>query len=191
MCLILECLRGRDDKKTERLLLSMFGHAGQLAAIKGEPSGNDVVERLVSIMAVGPPSVQSTLVDAHATLPAESLATRLSPLAVPVSRHEVFTLFSPYLTAKVNEKKKKRDPAYAKREAIIELLLRGGRGRDHNPERILCARRTSTRGGLTWRCGSAGPTLSRRLPYRGTPAPTRCSPSFSDSGSPRRGTTMS
>jgi hypothetical protein len=39
----------------------------------------------------------------------------------------VFALFSPYLAAKVDEKKKGRDPAYARREAIVELLLQGRR----------------------------------------------------------------
>src|SRR5262249_60551969 len=38
---------------------------------------------------------------------------------------EVFVMFSPYLTAPVNEKKKNRDPAYAKREAIEALLKLG------------------------------------------------------------------
>ena len=123
MCLILECLRGRDDKTTEKLLLSMFGQAGQLGSVKGEPSGKDVVERLVSIMAAGPPRVQSALVDAHATLPAESLGQAFVAACRSRKPAEVFTLFSPYLTVKVNEKKKNRDPAYAKREALIELLL--------------------------------------------------------------------
>ncbi len=36
---------------------------------------------------------------------------------------EVFKLFSPYLTAKVNEKKKLADPAFAKREALVDLLM--------------------------------------------------------------------
>ena len=35
---------------------------------------------------------------------------------------EVFDAFSPYLLAKVDEKKKARDPAWAKREAIIEAI---------------------------------------------------------------------
>jgi hypothetical protein len=125
MCLILECLRGRDDKRTEKLLLSMFARAGQLGAIKGEPGGKDVAEKLVSIMSVGPPSVQSALVDAHATLPAESLGLAFAAACRCRKPAEVFTLFSPYIIAKVNEKKKNRDPAYAKREAIIELLLHG------------------------------------------------------------------
>ena len=133
MCLLLECLRQRDDQKSEELLLSMFGHVGQLAAIKGEPSGNDVVERLVSVMVAGPPNVQSTLVDAHATLPAESLVRAFVAACRCRKPAEVFTLFSGYLTASVNEKKKDRDPAYAKREALIKLMLQGRRAY-HDPE---------------------------------------------------------
>jgi HEAT repeats len=125
MNLILECLRERDDKRTEALLLKMFAHAEQLAAVKGEPSGKDVVERLAGVMAAGPPRAQSALVDAHASLPPESLG--LAFIAACRSRQpgDVFKLFSPYLTAKVNEKKKRRDPAAAKQEAMIELLVRG------------------------------------------------------------------
>src|SRR5262249_42380906 len=65
MSLLLECLKGREDTRTEKLLLTLFEHAGQLAAIKGTPSGNDVVERLVSVMAAGALRVQSALIDAH------------------------------------------------------------------------------------------------------------------------------
>ena len=135
MCLLLECLKGREDTRTEKLLLTMFEQVGRLAAIKGTPSGNDVVERLVSVMAAGAPGVQSALIDAHETLPAESLGQAF--LAARRSREpaEVFALFSPYLTAGVNEKKKDRDPAWAKREAIIEQLMRGReRGTDPDAE---------------------------------------------------------
>ncbi len=122
MSLILQCLAGRDDKKTEKLLLNLFARAEQLAAVKGEPSGKDVVERLLSIMVAGPPKVQSALVDAHATLPAESLDRAFVAACRCRKPAEVYKLFSPYLTAKVDEKKKNRDPAYAKRSAIAELL---------------------------------------------------------------------
>jgi hypothetical protein len=132
MGLILECLRERADDKTAKLLLGMFQSVGRLAAIKGEPNGKDVVERLVSVMAVAPPSVQSTLVDAHETLPAESVAPAFVAACRSRKPAEVFSLFSPYLTASVDEKKKKRDPAYAKREAIIELLLQEHQ-RHHTP----------------------------------------------------------
>lgn len=133
MCLLMECLRERDDKRTEKFLLRMFEHGGQLAAIKGEPSGNDVVERLVSVMVVGSPNVQSALVDAHQTLPPESLGQAFIAACRCRKPEEVFALFSPYLTAPDNEKKKNRDSAKAKREAI-EVLLRARRHCDDDPE---------------------------------------------------------
>ena len=134
MSLLLECLKGREDTRTEKLLLTMFEHVGRLAAIKGTPSGNDVVERLVSVMAAGAPRVQSALIDAHETLPAESLGQAFVAARRSREPAEVFALFSPYLTAGVNEKKKDRDPAWAKREAIIEQLMRGRRWEDPDAE---------------------------------------------------------
>jgi HEAT repeat protein len=125
MLLLLECLRGRDDKRTEKLLLGMFGQVEQLAAVKGEPSGQDVVERLVSIMAGGPSKVQSALVDAHQTLPASCLGEAFAAARGCRKPAEVFKLFSPYLAAKVDEKKKARDPAYEKREVIRDALTNG------------------------------------------------------------------
>jgi hypothetical protein len=132
MFLLLECLKGRDDARTEKLLLTMFEHTRQLAAIKGTPGGSDVVERLVSVMAAGAPRVQSALIDAHETLPVESLGEAFTAARRSRTPTEVFALFSPYLTAGVNEKKKNRDPAWAKREAIIEQLM-GGRRRVYPP----------------------------------------------------------
>jgi HEAT repeat protein len=124
MCQLLECLRERDDKTTEELLLRMFSHVDQLAALKGEPSGLDVVERLVSVMATSSAKVQSTLVDAHQKLPAEGLEQAFLAASRCRKPAEVFTLFSQYLTANINVKKKNQTPAYAKREAIINFLLR-------------------------------------------------------------------
>ncbi len=123
MGLLLECLKGREDARTEKLLLGMFEHVGRLAAIKGTPSGNDVVERLVSVMADGPPAVRTALIDAHATLPAASLGQAFAAARRSRQPAEVFATFSPYLTAVVNEKKKNRDPALAKREHVIEHLI--------------------------------------------------------------------
>ena len=123
MSLLLECLRGREDTRTEKLLLTMFERVSQLAAIKGTPSGNDVVERLVSVMAAGAPGVQSALIDAHETLPAENLGQAFVAARRSRKPDEVYAMFSPYLTATVNEKKKNRDAAWAKREAIIQQLM--------------------------------------------------------------------
>jgi hypothetical protein len=137
MRLLLGCLRGREDATTEKLLLSMFEHRGQLATIKGEPSGNDVIERLVAVMVDGSPGVQSALIDAHEMLPADSLVQAFAAACRCRKPAEVFTLFSPYLTAYVNEKKKSRDPAAMKREAIIELLLHKRGDWYHSPKELV------------------------------------------------------
>src|SRR5262249_10001199 len=130
MCLLLECLKGREDTRTEKLVLTMFEQVGQLAAMKGTPGGSDVVERLGSVMATGARGVRSALMEARGRLPAEGLGRALVAARRSREPAEVFALFSPYLTARVDEKKKNRDPAWAKREAIIEQLLRGRRWGD-------------------------------------------------------------
>ncbi len=134
MTLLLECLRGREDAKTGELLLRMFQCIDKLATIKGEPGGKDVVERLVVVMANGPGSVRSALIDAHAMLPAESLPQAFAAACRCREPAEVFALFSPYLGARVDDRKKQREPTLAKREAIIDLLLQGRRGWFHDPQ---------------------------------------------------------
>src|SRR5262249_55447674 len=134
LCLLLECLRGREDTRTEKLLLTLFGHVSRLAAIKGTPSGNDVVERLVSVMAAGAPRVQSALTDGHETRPGETLGQGCVAARRSREPAEVFAMFGPYLTVSVNEKKKGRDPAWAKREAILEQLMGGRRWEDPDAE---------------------------------------------------------
>ncbi|MBM4089301.1 MAG: HEAT repeat domain-containing protein [Planctomycetes bacterium] len=67
MCLLLECLRGRGDEKTESFLRSLCERVDTLAAVGGEPSGKDVAEKLVSVVGAGPPSLQSAPGDARET----------------------------------------------------------------------------------------------------------------------------
>ena len=117
-------MRGRTDKKTEKFLLATFAQCEQITAVKGEPSGVDLIEHLVAAMVVGSKKTQSALVDAHATLPPDSLGEALTAACRSRKPGEVFELFSPYLTAKVSEKKR-REPAYLKREAIITTLTHG------------------------------------------------------------------
>lgn len=136
MGLLLDCLKDREDPRTEKLLLSMFEQMGRLATIKGTPSGNDVIERLVNVMATGAPRVQTVLVDAHAKLPAESLGQAFAAACRSRDPAEVFGMFSPYLTANVNEKKKNRDPAWARREAIFDQLMEGRDRHDLDTEKM-------------------------------------------------------
>jgi HEAT repeats len=122
ICLLLECLRHHDDARTEKLLLHMFARIEEFARIKGEPGGKDIVEKLLTIMLDGPRTVQSALVDAHETLSAESLGYSFVAACRSRVPADVFSLFSPYFTAKIDETKKNRDLAYTKREAIIDVL---------------------------------------------------------------------
>ncbi|QEH36066.1 hypothetical protein OJF2_46240 [Aquisphaera giovannonii] len=123
MDLLLRCLRGRDDARTEALLLGMFGERERLDGIKGTPGGKDVIERLQAVMAEGPPRVQSALIEAHATLSPQGLGHALAAADASRPAAEVFDLFSPYLTARVDEKKKDRDPAWRKRETVVAHFL--------------------------------------------------------------------
>ncbi len=126
---LLECLRGRTDAATADLLIAAFAQRDKLATIKAEPGGRDVEQRLVSLMSSGPPKAQSALVDAHASLNDEDLAQSFYAACQSRPPAETFKHFSPYFTAPIDPKKKKRDPAFGKREAIVEILTHGGHWR--------------------------------------------------------------
>lgn len=130
---LLECLRGKEDKATDELLVWAFGQREKLDAIKGEPGGKDIEQRLITIMADGPTKAQAALVDAHATLSDDELAQAFVAACRSRKAADVYAMFGPYLTAKVDDKKKKRDPAFAKREAIGEVLTQHWRWRRYDP----------------------------------------------------------
>ena len=124
---LLECLRGRDDKQTDAFLTKWFARREEFSAIKSEPSGADIQQRLVQIMAHGPAGAKKALIDKHASLSPEDLPYAFVAARTSRKPAEVFEMFSSYLAAKVDEKKKGRDPAFAKREAVSELLSDGWR----------------------------------------------------------------
>ncbi len=118
---LLECLRDRDDSGTTKFLLHVFHQREALAKVKGEPGGKDIEERLVAIMTTASSQVQHALVEAHATLSEDNLGEAFVAACRSRPPAEAYEMFSPYLTAKVDEKKK-RDPAFLKREAIADVL---------------------------------------------------------------------
>ncbi len=120
---LLECLRDRDDAATERFLLDGFARQKEFASISAEPSGKDVVDRLVQVMSGGSRATRQALIDSHTELSADELPYAFVAARRSLTPPKVFDLFSPYLTAKIDEKKKGRDPAFAKREAILNLLV--------------------------------------------------------------------
>jgi hypothetical protein len=93
-----------------------------LAAVKGEPSGKDIQQTLVSVLAGGTKKMRQALFEAHASLDASDLEQAFIAACRSCRADEVFAMFSPYLAAKVDPKKKRSDPAAAKREAITEVL---------------------------------------------------------------------
>lgn len=120
---LLNCLSGRDDKDSETFLLKVFGQREELAKVKGDSSsGADLNSAAVRIMAHGTKTLRTTLVDTHASLPPENLRACFEAARRALPADKVYATFSPYVTAKVDEKKKQRDPAWAKREAILESI---------------------------------------------------------------------
>jgi hypothetical protein len=123
--LLIESLAGRDDRESEAFLLKLFAQRDELAKIKGiinpytPPDFNSAV---VHVMERGSKKLRTALVDAHASLPAPDLWTCFQTARRLLPADKLYALFSPYLTAKVDEQKKQPDQAWAKREAILDGL---------------------------------------------------------------------
>jgi hypothetical protein len=120
---LIGALPATEHPDADRLTLDLFARRTELAKVKGTTySGSDVVESVISRMEDGPKSLQAALARAHAELDPETLgsAVRAGREALPPAGF--YDLFSPYLTARVDEKKKGKDPAWARREAVIEGL---------------------------------------------------------------------
>ena len=134
---LLECLRGRDDKATEAFLIQTFGQRAKLAAIKGDHGGGDIFERVVSLMGSSSKKALALLVETHKSLSGNDLVQAFFGACRTKKPAEVFDVFGPYLAVKVDEKKKKKDPAAEKRESIAQAILVG----DHSAYSYRMARR--------------------------------------------------
>src|SRR5260370_5566990 len=120
---MLLCLEGRDDAASEALLLGVFAERDCLAKVRGDTtSGSDLNATVVGLMTFGTPRMRAALVDNHAALDARDLEQCFKASWSVLPADKVFAVFSPYLTAKVDAKKKDRDPAYARRSAIPNQL---------------------------------------------------------------------
>ena len=124
---LLRCLRGRDDAKTESFLINAFEQRDKLVAIKAEPSGSDVLELLVLLMANCPKQAQAALIDSQDSLTEANFAQAFVAACRSRSPGQVFELFSPYLLATSGGKKTKKVGAAAKAEVLSSALRSGGR----------------------------------------------------------------
>ncbi len=107
----------------DALLLDLFARRGDLAKMKGtDVSGGDIGETVVYMMADGSPTTRAMLAAAHAGLTAEELKSAVAAGRYAWTPAALYDAFAPYLTAKIDEKKQAKDPAWAKREAVIDTL---------------------------------------------------------------------
>jgi hypothetical protein len=120
---LIGALPGVEHPDADRLTLHLFARRAELAKVKGSTySGSDVVEAVLGRMEVGPKSLQRALAHAHAELEPAQLAGAVQAAREALPAAEVYDLFAPYVTAKVDEKKKGKDPAWARREAVLDGL---------------------------------------------------------------------
>ncbi len=123
LCSLIAALPGREHPAADELTLDLFARRGELTKAKGENlSGSDVAERVVARMASGPTRLRVTLARAHAELDTGELATAVRGAVWQLPPAEVYDLFSRYVAAKVDEKKKGKDSTWARREAVIGAL---------------------------------------------------------------------
>lgn len=107
----------------EAPLIELFNRREELARVKGDAySGSDIVESVIQQMASGSPASKQAIVKAQAEVPAEQLEYVFDAAREVLTPAQLYDTFAPYLTAKVDDKKKGRDPAWARREAIIDAI---------------------------------------------------------------------
>lgn len=118
---LLGALPETKSPEMDAVLLDLFARRADFAKVKGSGySGTDVVESVVREMADGSDAVKRVLIAAHAELPPEFLQEAFEAARTVLGSTELYETFAPYLLAKIDPKKKSRDPAHARREAIID-----------------------------------------------------------------------
>lgn len=107
MEMLIGCLKGRTDAPAEAFLLHCLESAGQLSAIKSEPSGSDLNEFVAHILSLGTPSMQKQLAACHAQLSGEMLRASLLASRAIMSPDAFFTAFNTALRDSLEKRSKK------------------------------------------------------------------------------------
>ena len=132
---MLSCLEGRDDAASESLVLKLFADRDSLVKVRGDTtSGSDLNAVVINLMTFGTSRMRAALVDHHAALDARDLELCFQAARTELTVEKVFAIFSPYVMAKVDEKKKDRDPAHGKRSAILNQVQRYWHERAQNAQ---------------------------------------------------------
>ncbi|MBX9624335.1 MAG: HEAT repeat domain-containing protein [Gemmataceae bacterium] len=107
----------------DALTLDLFARRAELAKAKGDNYGGaDVAAQAVNRMAGGPRPLQEALARAHAGVDAHSLDDAFHAARRALPPADVFGMFSPYLAAAVDDKKKGENPARDKRDAVAGAM---------------------------------------------------------------------
>ncbi len=110
----------------DKLLLDLFSRREEIVKIKGDTfSGLDIIESVIQQLANGSEASRKAIVAQHAEVPADQLEHVFDAARLVLTPAKLYETFSQYLTAKVDEKKKAKDPAWAKREAIFDAIESG------------------------------------------------------------------
>ncbi|HEX4610709.1 MAG TPA: HEAT repeat domain-containing protein [Urbifossiella sp.] len=118
---LLNALPDTNSPELDTVLLDLFARRAEFAKVKGSGySGSDVVESVVGQMADGSDAARKVLVAAHADLEPDQLQQAFEAGRWVLSSEQLYDTFSPYLLAKIDPKKKARDPAFAKLGAIVD-----------------------------------------------------------------------
>ncbi len=112
-----------DHPVRNALLLDLFARRAELLTLKGDDhSGVDANESVVWAMSQGSEKVRAALFAAHTELTPVELGHAFDAARKTLSPAKLYDLFSPYLTAKVDEKKKVKDAASTRRQSIIDAI---------------------------------------------------------------------
>jgi hypothetical protein len=120
---LLRCLEERQDANSEAFILKVFSEGDNLAKAKGETlSGADIHAWTINLMSTGSRTLKTRLAEAHVQVNPDQLGMCFDAARYVFPPTKVFEMFSPYLTAKAEEKDKKHASIGPKREAMCLAL---------------------------------------------------------------------
>jgi len=119
---LLFCLPEKASQPVEAFLLKWFAARENLAKVKAEPSGEDIIRNLVGIMADASEGTRNAIIDARDSLAAESFVYAFVAACKNRSAAEVYEQFGGYLVPGDNAKKKSTDILASRSTVICELL---------------------------------------------------------------------